>query len=279
VAEHLGAGYHVAVAVLRPLLMLATRRDWRGAENLPATGGFVVTPNHVSHVDPIVVSHFLHDNGRPPRFLAKSGLFTLPVVGWVVRSAGQIPVFRESRNATAAFAGAVAAIEAGECVAIYPEGTLTRDPSLWPMVAKTGAARVALTTGCPVIPIAQWGAQRILAPYTKRPHLLGRKVMHVTAGPPVDLEDLRGRPITSELLRVATERIMARVTAHLVDVRGEAPPAEVFDARAAGLTLMGKPQRITPDAPVPPGAGSDPRQSPNPDRLGTDELSAEGSTQ
>lgn len=275
-ADHLGAGYRVAVAVLRPLLMLATRRDWSGAENLPATGGFVVTPNHVSHVDPIVIAHFLYDNGRPPRFLAKSGLFTLPLVGWVVRSAGQIPVFRESRNATAAFAGAVAAIEGGECVAIYPEGTLTRDPSLWPMVAKTGAARVALTTGCPVIPIAQWGAQQILAPYTKRPHLLGRKVMHVTAGPPVDLDDMRGRPITTELLRLATERIMARVTAQLVGVRGEDAPTAVFDARAAGLTLTGKPQRVVPDAAEAPPAGVEPAP---PHGAPPDELSAEGFTQ
>lgn len=243
--EHLGAGYHVAVNVLRPLLILATRRDWRGAEHLPPLGGFVVAPNHVSHVDPLVVAHFLYDNGRPPRFLAKSGLFTIPVVGWVVRTAGQIPVFRESRNATAAFAGAVAAINAGECVAVYPEGTLTRDPALWPMVAKTGAARIALTTGCPVIPVAQWGAQRILAPYTKRPHLLGRKVMQVSAGAPVDLDDLRGKPITSELLREATQRIMARITTQLVDLRGEAAPAQVFDARAAGLTLAGKPRLLS----------------------------------
>lgn len=262
-AEHLGAGYRVAVAVLRPLLTVATRRDWRGAENLPKTGGFVVAPNHVSHVDPLVVAHFLYDHGRPPRFLAKSSLFSIPVVGWIVRSAGQIPVFRESNNATAAFAGAVAAIEAGECVAVYPEGTLTRDPALWPMVAKTGAARIALTTGCPVIPVAQWGPEQILAPYTKRPHLLGRKVMRVSAGPPVDLDDLRNRPITSELLREATRRIMAAVTAQLVELRGESAPAKAFDARAAGLTLAGKP-RLVHDGPAPAGEASTSKPSGTP---------------
>lgn len=251
-AVHLGAGYRVAVGVLRPLMMLATRRDWHGAEHLPRSGGFVVAPNHISHVDPIVVAHFLHDNGCPPRFLTKSGLFTLPVIGWVLRSAGQIPVFRESRNAAAAFSGAVAAVEAGECVTIYPEGTLTRDPALWPMVSKTGAARVALTTGCPVIPIAHWGAQRILAPYTKRPHLLGRHVMHVMAGPAVDLDDLRGRPITSDLLRIATERIMADVRAQVAELRREIAPTEIFDARAAGLTLMGRPQPTGERTPATP---------------------------
>ena len=63
---------------------------------------------------------------------------------------------------------AIAAIESGEAVVVYPEGTLTRDPALWPMTGKTGAARIALATGCPVIPMAQWGAQRVLAPYGKR---------------------------------------------------------------------------------------------------------------
>ena len=89
----------------------------------------------------------------------------MPVVGWVVRNSGQIPVFRESRDAAEAFRGAVAAIEAGECVAVYAEGTITRDPDMWPMVGKTGAARVALATGCPVIPVAQWGPEQLLPPY------------------------------------------------------------------------------------------------------------------
>ena len=66
---------------------------------------------------------------------------------------------------------------------IYPEGTITKDPDLWPMIGKTGAARVALETGCPVIPIAQWGPQEILAPYSKRLRLLPPKTVHVLAGP------------------------------------------------------------------------------------------------
>ena len=80
----------------------------------------------------------------------------------------------------------------GECVVVYAEGTLTRDPDLWPMAGKTGAARIALATGCPVLPMAAWGPQDLLAPYGKRPHLLGRATMQVTVGPPVDLADLSG---------------------------------------------------------------------------------------
>ena len=79
------------------------------------------------------------------------------------------------------------------------------------MVGKTGAARVALETGAPVVPVAQWGPQEILPPYGKRPHLFPRKTMHVWAGPPVDLDDVRGRPVDAALLHEVTERIMAAV--------------------------------------------------------------------
>lgn len=231
----IGFAYGVAVAVLRPIMMVVTKRDWHGAEHLPRTGGFIIALNHVSHVDPIAFAHFLYDNGGQPRFLAKSSLFTTPVIGWVVRNSGQIPVFRGSRDAAEAFRGAVAAIEAGECVAVYPEGTITREPDLWPMVGKTGAARIALSTGCPVIPVAQWGPEQLLPPYKGgRLRPFPRKTMQVTAGPPVELDDLRGRPITPDVLRQATERIMREITALLAEIRGDTPPAAPFDPRTAG---------------------------------------------
>jgi 1-acyl-sn-glycerol-3-phosphate acyltransferase len=223
--------------------MVLTRRDWRGQENLPATGGCVVVTNHISHFDPLTFAHFVNDAGRAPRFLGKASVFEVPFVGSILRNAGQIPVYRESRDATAAFRAAVAAVEDGECVAIYPEATLTRDPDLWPMSGKTGAARVALETGCPVVPIAQWGAHELLRPYAKVPHLLPRKTMHVWAGPPVDLVDLRGKEMTASLLRDASERIIDAVTALLGDIRGEDAPEERFDPRRHNLPRTGNPHR------------------------------------
>lgn len=104
-----------------------------------------------------------------------------------MRGTGQIPVYRESTDALSAFRAAIDAVERGECVAFYPEGTLTRDPDGWPMTAKTGAARVALQTKCPVIPVAQWGCNELLPPYAKKPSVLPRKTHQVLAGPPVDL--------------------------------------------------------------------------------------------
>lgn len=237
-----GFWYAFAATVLRPVFMVLTKRDWRGAEHLP-DGGAVVVVNHVSHVDPLVFAHFLYDNGRLPRFLAKDSVFRVPFVRTVLRGAKQIPVLRETGNAAAAYAAAVEAVRRGELVAIYPEATLTRDPGLWPMVGKTGAARVALETGAPVIPVAQWGPQEMLPPYTKRPHLFPRRTMHVWAGPPVDLGDVAGREPDADLLREVTERIMTAVTDLLAEIRGEKPPAVRFDPRRSGLPVTGDPRR------------------------------------
>jgi 1-acyl-sn-glycerol-3-phosphate acyltransferase len=231
--------YRFAVGLLRPLLMTVTKRDWHGAENLPRTGGFVVTPNHLSHVDPLTFAHFLYDNGREPYFLGKEGVFRVPVVGAILRGAEQIPVYRNTGQAADAFRAAVAAVNEGKCVGVYPEGTLTRDPELWPMVGKTGAARIALVTKCPVIPVAQWGPQTILEPYSKRPRLFPRKTIHVSAGPAVELEDLYDKPVTGTLLREATNRIMAAITVQLEQLRHEQAPAERFDARKRGLPPTG----------------------------------------
>jgi 1-acyl-sn-glycerol-3-phosphate acyltransferase len=246
--RRIGFWYRVAVVLLRPPMMLLTRRDWRGAEHL-GTGGIVVVVNHVSHFDPLTFAHFLYDNGRLPRFLAKAGLFKIFFVGSVLRGAKQIPVYRESTDAERAYSAAVEAVQRGECVAIYPEATLTRDPGLWPMLGKTGAARVALATNAPVIPLAQWGPQEVLPPYTKRPHFFPRRTMHVRAGAPVDLSEFAGRPVDAVLLRAVTEKIMVAVTELLEEIRGEQAPAVRFDPRREGLPSTGNPARVPPRGP------------------------------
>jgi 1-acyl-sn-glycerol-3-phosphate acyltransferase len=181
-----------------------------------------------------------------PRYLAKSGLFKNPALGYFLRAAGQIPVERLTKNAKGAFDAAVAAVEAGECVVVYPEGTLTRDPDLWPMVGKSGAARIALETGCPVLPVGQWGAHDLLYPYAKRPHLVPRAKITMKVGDPVALEDLRARAHTQDVINQATARIMQALTDLVEELRGEEAPAERFDPRRQGLSETGdfrKPER------------------------------------
>lgn len=239
----LGSGlplaYRFAAAVLRPLMRLLTRHDWHGVENLPRDRGFIACCNHTSYVDPVALAHFLYDNRTPPHYLGKVEVFRIPVVGYVLTHADQIPVYRETGQAADAFRAAVEAVENGKCIAIYPEGTLTRDPDVWPMLAKTGAAKIALTTRCPVVPIGQWGPQAMLEPYGRRLRLFPRRTMQVTAGPPVDLSDLYDRPLDKATLREATDRIMSAIVAIVEDLRGETAPVERFDARAAGMKATG----------------------------------------
>ena len=226
---NLGVSYRVAEVILWPPFMALTRRDWRGTANLGRHGeGIIVAPNHISFLDPLVMAHFLHDNGRPPRFMGKQSVFEIPLAGQLIRGAGQIPVSRD-KDPHKALAAAEAAVRSGECLVMYPEGTITRDPDTWPMSGKTGALRVALETGAPLIPVAQWGANRIMPPYTTQMHVLPPKTIQVTAGPPLDIEDLRGRPLTKTLLEEGTDRLMDAITGLLEEIRGERAPAQRLD--------------------------------------------------
>lgn len=244
--EHRGFAFTLGVVLLKPLLWTFTRHRWVDGDKLPESGGVVVAANHVSHVDPVTFAHFMWDHGRLPRYLAKAALFDVPVLGSLLRSMGQIPVQRRTADAANAFSSAVDAVREGKAVIIYPEGTITRDPDLWPMVGRTGAARVALAADVPVVPVAQWGAQDLLYPYATRPRLFPPARITMKVGDPVDLDDLRGVPVTAEVVREATDRIMAAITAQLEDVRRAQAPPQRFDPRRAGVREIGNPHPHEP---------------------------------
>lgn len=236
--------FRVAEVVCLPILYAFTKRRWHGRGNIPADGGVIVVANHNSKIDPVTLGHFVHAAGRVPHYLAKASLFSVRGVGRVFRGTDMIPVNRGSESAGASVREACAAVNSGMCIVVYPEATITRDPNLWPMVGKTGAARIALTTGAPVIPVAQWGAHRILPPYARRPSLLPRKTIYTRAAAPVRLGDLMGRELTPQVLAEATERIMAAITAELEVIRAERAPAHRFDPRQVGLPEYGDPRRF-----------------------------------
>lgn len=234
--------FRVAEVLLLPPLVLLTKRRWRGRDHIPRTGGAILVANHISKIDPITFGHFVHGAGRVPHYLAKVELFEHKVLGRVFCGTDMIPVYRGGQNAGASVQAAVQAVQDGLCIIVYAEATITRDPDLWPMVGKTGAARIALESGAPVIPVAQWGAHRILPPYSRRISLFPRRTIDVRAGEPVRLDDLRGREITPEMLVEATERIMAAITAELEVIRAERAPAVRFDPRRAGVAEYGNPR-------------------------------------
>jgi 1-acyl-sn-glycerol-3-phosphate acyltransferase len=239
----IGFWMRFAEVIWRPLLWLMTKPDWRGQQNIPATGGAILVVNHISYADPLVVSHFIFERPRDLRFLGKASLFTIPFVGHVLRQIHQIPVHRHTRDAGKALEAAVAAIGKGDAVIIYPEGTCTKDPDLWPMQGKTGAARLALLTGAPVIPIAQWGAQCFHHPITHKVRLRPRTPVSVSAGPPLDLSAYADKSATSgEVLRQVTDLIMHRLRDDVAVLRGEPAPTGPLFVPPARSSLEPSPE-------------------------------------
>jgi 1-acyl-sn-glycerol-3-phosphate acyltransferase len=222
--RRLGFWRRFAVALVLPVLKVWTRRTWTGSENVPPAGGVIIVPNHVSHFDPLVVAHYIYGLGRWPRFLGKASLWRVPVLGALLRKVRQIPVERGSVEAVKSLDVLIDAIQQGGVVVIYPEGTTTREPDLWPMHGKTGAARLALVTGAPVIPLANWGAERIFDPRTNRLKLRPRTPVTVTAGKPVDLSRWAGATPTRAVLEQMTDAIMLDVRDLLAGLRGQEPP-------------------------------------------------------
>ncbi|MGY1739854.1 MULTISPECIES: lysophospholipid acyltransferase family protein [unclassified Blastococcus] len=226
---HIPWALRLAVVLIYPTASLLYRLRYRHGERLPATGPVLVVVNHVSVVDPLACARLVWDQGRVPHFLIKDAVFK-GLLGTLLRQAGQMPVARGSSDAARSLEEARADLAAGNVVVIYPEGSVTRDPDWWPMQARTGVARLALTTDAVVVPVAQWGPQRVHDYHAKKLHLRPRTPVDYLVGEPVDLAALRaevraGRPLSPELLRETTDLVMGRVRDQLAELRGEPAPA------------------------------------------------------
>ena len=230
----------LAGVVVPPLSLMADIR-LHHAERVPQSGAFVLAPNHMSEIDPLVTAVALWKAGRVPRFMAKESLFRVPGLGAIMRGTGQIPVDRGGivRGADP-MAAARALVEQRLAVIIYPEGTLTRDPELWPMRGKSGAVRMALQADVPLIPVAHWGAQRLMPRYGRGIRPIPRKRIDVVFGEPVDLSAYRGGPMDQATLLRATDAVMQSITGMLEELRGESAPAERWDPARHGQDETGR---------------------------------------
>ena len=232
--------FWVLAVLILPLWNLAVKYRFHHPERMPRTGAFVMSPNHYSEVDPVVMGVAAWKLGRAPRFLAKASLFKNPVLGWFLRSSGQIPVERSGSQSHAAIRAAEDLVAKGRVVIVYPEGSLTRDPDMWPMRGKTGAVRLALTGDIPLIPMAQWGAQQLMPRYGRLRLWPPRRRMTVVIGDPVDLSEYRATGTQRDTLTRATTTVMDRIAELLAGVRGTPAPAERWNPAAHGQKETGR---------------------------------------
>lgn len=227
--------FRTVVRPVRWIFRRATRLVWRDLATLPPIdeGGILIVANHVSSIDPVAVGLFVAHAGRWPTFLAKQELFRSRMGNRFFRGIGQIPVYRGTTQAGDALVEAKAALDRGETVIIYPEGTITFDDDGWPMLGRYGAGRLALETGCRVFPVAQWGANELLPARADKPglRLRPKKTLTFVAGDEFDLSDLHDAPDQREAVRTATARFMATLTDMVADIRGLPVPDRVFDPR------------------------------------------------
>jgi len=209
-----------------PIMGLLVKFRFHDREKMPQTGAVVITPNHYSNIDPVVIGVATWYLGRLPRFMAKASILKVPVLGWILLKSGQIPVERGgSTRSSAALMAAKELVSKERAVIVYPEGSLTRDPDIWPMRGKSGAVRLALEFGIPVIPVAHWGTQNLMARYSKKINFFPRHTIDVKVGDPVDLSEFADKPLDNKTLTAATTKVMDAITALLEDLRGEKAPA------------------------------------------------------
>jgi 1-acyl-sn-glycerol-3-phosphate acyltransferase len=231
--------FKICAGILIPIISLITKRTWTGAENIPKSGAAIVASNHLSYFDVLNLTHFLFKKGRAPRYLGKVGVFQVPIIGRILLAAGQVPVERETPNAGKAVDHAKRLLESGHLLGVYPEGTLTRDLDHWPMIAKTGLARLALSTNTQVIPVAQWGSQILMPTYSKKIKLFPRTKITIVAGKPVDLSPWFGKADDPQALIEATAKVMLEITKLLEEIRGQKRPEVIFDPHTSDLPRIG----------------------------------------
>lgn len=220
--------------VIIPFLKAVSRQHAEGMENLPRSGGYIVVANHLSDIDSLTAMRSFVDVGIPVYSLAKSTIFDIPVLGRVFKAGGQIPVYRGTEHAGSALVEAERRLAEGDVIMIFPEGTLSRDPLMWPMTGKTGAARLGMATGVPIVPLGQWGAHEILDSFEGGGfHPFPRHDVRIRIGQPFTLDRFGSNLEDRVAVRQATAFIMSQITALVEELRGEKAPRP-YDMRYDG---------------------------------------------
>jgi 1-acyl-sn-glycerol-3-phosphate acyltransferase len=215
-------GYAIMRGILVPWLRTYFKFHIEGTEHIPASGPAIIAANHISYFDPFAVGFAVHRNGRRPRFLGKSELFKYPVIGWVLRTGGQIRVDRGTRAAPQSLQHAEDALAQGEVLVVFPEGTTTTAPDLAPLKPKSGVARLALRSGIPVIPCATWGGQWFWTKHLGIKPAPGKDIW-VRFGAPISFKEYQGREEDSATWNEIAGKVMDEIGIQLVGLKAAKP--------------------------------------------------------
>lgn len=205
------------MAVIYPALKTALRPalehglDWTidGVEHIPEEGPVLLAANHISHLDALCLAYAGELRGRRTRFLAKAELFSVPLLGTILRGVGDIPAGSRKGTSEPTLTAALEALAAGWCLAMFPEGKISSD--LEPLPGRTGVARLARSARVPVVPVGLWGTHRIWAKgRVPRPRPGVAQVVAVGAPIVVAPDDEH---------HAATDRIMAGICAQVSRAR------------------------------------------------------------
>lgn len=222
--------YLIAKGIFKPFLHTWFRWNIEGIENIPRKSSALLAVNHISFLDPLAAAYVVDKAKRVPRFLAKSDLFEDKRIAWVLKGAKQIEVRRGTGDASMALDNAFAALRKGEVIVVFPEGTITTDPDLRPLPAKTGAARLALGSGAPLIPCAVWGTQNIWPKGYAKNWWPPRQDILVRIGEPMEV---RGDPSSPEDWQKVSERLTETIEALVASLRPAVPDRRRPKRRAA----------------------------------------------
>ena len=201
--------FHPGAVVTGWLLWLVGRGRVEGLEQVPRTGPVLVVANHCSNLDPPIVGWAVgHRSGRVIHFMAKEEVRTWPVAGWLARNAGVFFV-RRGEGDRAAQRIALAILEHGAALGVFPEGTRSRDGHL--AEGRAGAALLAIRTGVPILPVGVAGTQHI---FRGRRLIPRRSTVTVRIGPTFTLP-VQAEGLDRAALRAGTETIMRAIAAQL----------------------------------------------------------------
>jgi putative phosphoserine phosphatase/1-acylglycerol-3-phosphate O-acyltransferase len=227
--------FQLLMPFLRPAAFPYVRFDIDGTDDIPREGPAIVVANHRSYFDTAAVSVTVSRSGRPLRFLGKKEVFDVPIVGPLARAMGGIRVERGTGSA-APLDEAARALQAGELVALMPQGTIPRGRAFFDPVLKGrwGAAKLAARTGAPIVPLGIWGTEKVWPRNARVPN-----VLNVTSPPTVRVRVGSPFTVTGEDLDADTEAVMGAIAALLppeARLAREPTPEELAATLPAGYT-------------------------------------------